>query len=246
MATLDKELKNDFSSITNVENKKEDLIPSSVKFNDEISKNNNSKYKKVILPSLQAYKGLSFSQSNLPYNNRKLRSSQSQEYFISNNNNDMTTKTSTNNNNYNLVKERLMFAKMTLSRLKAKINEINNSYKKLLAEKEENLNILRQAISSNDYSYSEQIYKKIEKMLDDAVNAKENNNSKNYDNSTDQKNAESNNIKIDANEKQQLDKKNDITNINNINNDNNDNNEINKKDESKVKDNNEIEKKRGK
>ena len=66
-------------------------------------------------------------------------------------------------------KEKILFAKYSLSRINAKINDITLSYKRLLAEKEENLNIIKRAICSDDPTYVHSLYLKIEQFLEDTI-----------------------------------------------------------------------------
>ena len=66
-------------------------------------------------------------------------------------------------------KEKILFAKYSLSRINAKINDITLSYKRLLAEKEENLNIIKRAICSDDPTYVHNLYSKIEQFLEDTI-----------------------------------------------------------------------------
>ena len=147
MTTLEQNSKNN-DSLINQGSKKEENS-SIIKYkNENNTLRSNSKYKKLVLPQIQKERnsyihGKSF--------NRKIKSSQSQNDIFNNKNN----KSIFNKNN--TAKEQLMIAKQKLTRLISRINDINCSYRKLLYEKEENLNILRQAISSNDYTYSENL-----------------------------------------------------------------------------------------
>ena len=173
MATPEKEDQKYHTPLNNQENIKEEDITSQTKNQNDNNTKNEPKYQKVILPLIKKPK---LTLKPIGSFNRKLKSSQSQEYIFNTPNN----KT---NRNSNTEKEKLMIAKLNLARLITKINDINFSYKKLLAEKEENLKILRQAISSNDYTYSENLYKKINKMLEDAISIKENSYKTNYESS---------------------------------------------------------------
>ena len=204
---------NNHSSLNVQENKKEELT------SKEISKNNNyisiPKYKKMILPSIKNQQTSTRPSASFK---RKLHFSNSQKELY----NVLNNKTNINNN-INIEKEKLMIAKINLRHLVSKINEINTSYKRLLLEKKNNINILREAISSNDFTYSENLYKKIEKMLDDAVSNKVNNYN-NYENKTEQKSTD-NNSNNQMNEK---DKNNISGNDNKINDNNNKDNSNNK------------------
>jgi len=183
---------------------------------------NESSFKKVILPSIQKRRNLEIPISS--FNPRIKKNISQKDLFVN-------QKSKSNINLYNSEIDLLMIAKIDLAHLKKKINDLNYSYKKLCSEKDENLNILREAISSNNYTYSESLYKKIDKMLEDALNNKKNiNNSKisqktfeekdNINEETDKKKEEKNNIDSN-NENNDINKENDI--IGNIEQDNNDN-----------------------
>ena len=216
MATPEKEDQKNLTPLSNQENIKEEDITSQTKNQNDNNTKNESKNQNVILPLIKRPK---ITLKPVGSFNRKLKSSQSQEYIF----NSPSNKT---NRNSNTEKEKLIIAKLNLARLITKINDINFSYKKLLAEKEENLKILRQAISSNDYTYSENLYKKINKMLEDALSIKENSYKTNYESS--QRSMEENN------NNQINEKKEDIPNQSN---DKQDNDIIENKIEEKIENN---------
>ena len=57
MASSQIELHNDISAISNGENKKEDLLASNIKNSNNDTSKNHSKYRKIILPTIQGQKG---------------------------------------------------------------------------------------------------------------------------------------------------------------------------------------------
>ena len=136
----------------------------------QIKQKNESSFKKVILPSIQKRRNLEIPASS--FHPKIKKNISHKDLFV-------YQKSKSNMNLYNSEIDLLMIAKIDLAHLKKKINDLNYSYKKLCIEKDENLNILREAINSNNYTYSENLYKKIDKMLEDALNSKKNiNNSK--------------------------------------------------------------------
>ena len=241
METAEKENNNNISS-TKEETKKDEI----------------QSQQKIILPQIQNQRSPNIPSSSY---NRKLKSSKSQKDLW-----DINQSNKWKLNNNNTEKEKLMLAKQTLSRLITKIKDINYSYKKLLIEKEENLNIIRQAISANDYTYSENLYKKVEKVLEESINKKLNNNnnqnipeskitqiSENKNNEEQKQENEKKNIeeqkqenenKNNEDQKQKNENKNneDINNENNKENDKENNNEKDKM-ENKDEKNENIEKK---
>ena len=188
----------------------------------QIKHKNESSFNKVILPSIQKRRNLEIPVSS--FHPRIKKKISHKDLFVN-------QKSKSNINLYNSEIDLLMNAKIDLAHLKKKINDLNYSYKKLCIEKDENLNILREAISSNNYTYSESLYKKIDKMLEDALNNKKTiNNSKisqktfeekdNINEETDKNKEEKNNIDSN-NENNDINKENDI--LGNIEQDNNDN-----------------------
>ena len=231
-------------STTEIENKEKTLLPNQENKNKGLestikSRNNNlkndSKYKKLILPKIQKPRKTNMPVSTL---NRNLKSSQSQNDLFSN----QVYKNNLNDNNNE--KEKLMIAKLSLRRLIAKINDINYSYKKLLNEKEENLNLLKQSISSTDYTYSENLYKKVEQVLEEAINNKSNNNyqNNNYESGISQNQEKESENKLNKeNEKieNEENKKNEEIKENVINENNNNENNNDEKKENEVEENKE-------
>ena len=109
---------------------------------DNISKVD-SNLKKLYLPTIQKKTIRTVPVSSL---NRGLYKSRSQAILTLN---EKTSETL----DPNAEKEKLMLAKLSLSRINGRINDIKINYKKLLQEKNENFNIIKEAISSNDPSY---------------------------------------------------------------------------------------------
>ena len=243
MISLEKEIKSN-APIINQENKKIDNKTFQLKLKKDTLKNINSRYKKLVLPQIQKKLSFMAAKSFTPM----LKSSQSQSDLFNN-------KTNRANINRNITeKDQLIIAKMSLARLKTKINDISNSYKKLLYEKEENLNYLKQAISSDDQTKTENLYRKIEQILEDTIKNSENekkevkNNNNNENNNTDlnknieennnnenkENNEENNNQNNDENknENENNNENNENENNDEINNENNDENNNENKDEN--------------
>ena len=228
MATIEKE-NQEKVSLSKEENKKEE-IDSNSKARKDNSIKSDSKSKKLFLPQIQKSR-----KANMPVSfiNRKLKSSQSQKDLFNN----KTYKSNFNDNNNE--KEKLMIAKLSLRRLITKINDINYSYKKLLYEKEENLSLLKQSISSNDYTYSENLYKKVEQVLEEAINNKKNNNYQNinYENGISQnqekESEQKQNMEKEKNENDKIKEENKENNKKENDNENENNNINNDEDKEK-------------
>ena len=148
--------------------KPEDINPKLTKPEEMTSPNstkleNTSKFdtslKKLYLPTIQKKTIQTVQISSV---NRGLIKSKSQAFLTANNK-------TFDNSNPNAEKEKLMLAKLTLSRVIGKINDIKLNYKKLLVEKGENLGIINEAISMNDPSNIEVINLKIEQMLEESL-----------------------------------------------------------------------------
>jgi len=77
----------------------------------------------------------------------------------------------------NTEKEKILLAKYNLSRINAKIYDLTLNNKKLLFEKEDNLNIIKNTICSDDPTYAESLSLRIQKLLEEAM--KNNSNKKN-------------------------------------------------------------------
>ena len=118
-----------------------------------------SSLKKLYLPSIQKKTIVTIPVSSIT---RRIRKSQSQTNIIMGN-----KKSSLNVQN--TEKEKILLAKYSLSRIEAKINALYLNYKKLLVEKEDNLNIIKSAIFSDDPTYAENISLKIQQLLDIAM-----------------------------------------------------------------------------
>ena len=179
---------------------------------------NESTFKKVILPSIKNRRNLDIPASSFHPRIKK---------NISHNDLFVNQKSKSNMNLYNSEIDKLMIAKVDLAHLKKKVNDLNYSYKKLCIEKDENLNILKEAISSNNYTYSESLYKKIAQILEDAINNKKNINNSKISQKTieekDKKKEENNNIdnenkNIDDNKENDIDENIEQDNNNNVNN----------------------------
>ena len=115
--------------------------------------------KKLYLPKIQKRTIQTLPISSL---NRQLVKSRSQAFLTADNKDSESI-------DPNEEKEKLMLAKLSLSRINGKINDLKLNYKKLLLEKEENLGIIKDAMRSNDPVYIENLYLKIEQMLEDSM-----------------------------------------------------------------------------
>ena len=67
--------------------------------------------------------------------------------------------------NDNIKREKLIMAKLSLMKMEAKINEMNNNYKKLIQEREENIKMIKEIIISNN-SPNKEILLKIQYLLE--------------------------------------------------------------------------------
>lgn len=195
---------NNFSLNNNKENKDHEN-------SFQTKQKNESSFKKVILPAIQKRRNLDLPASS--FHSRINKNISHKDLFVN-------QKSKSNMNLYNSEIDILMIAKINLTHLKKKINDLKYSYKMLCIEKNENLNIFKEAISSNNYAYSESLYKQIEQMLDDTINNTKNiNNSKIIQKTIEEKN----NINEEINKKKEG--KNNIDNEN-INDDINKENDI--------------------
>ena len=146
------------SNVINLQKKNSGSLTSHYTKMDSISKMD-SYLKKLYLPSIQKKSIPSMRATSF---NRRLLKSQSYT--------NMTQKDKTTYiNNNNKEKEKLMLSKLSLLRINTQINDLMFNYKKLLLEKEENINIIKEAISINDPSYFEEINSKIEQMVEDTL-----------------------------------------------------------------------------
>ena len=227
MTTIEEEGQK-ITSLSNQEIKLDEINP---KINTTKLGNNNlainSKYKKLVLPQIQKQKKTF---NRVKSFNHPIKSSHSQINVFS------SQDSKSNLYLKNEEKDKLIIEKMNLARLTRKINEINNSYKKLLYEKEENLGILREAISSNDYTYSEGLYKKVDQMLEEALKKNVNNNNQ-ISNNSQQINEENQNYNKSEKNNENKDKSGNSENKENKENiENNENNE-NKENKENIENN---------
>ena len=128
----------------------------------------NSSFKKLYLPSIQKKTMQTIPVSSIT---RRLKKSQSQT-------NVMKTGKKTLFFGQNNEREKILLAKYSLSRINAKINDLYLNYKKLVVEKEDNLNIIKTAICSDDPTYAENLTLRIEQLLEDAMKGNINNKNK--------------------------------------------------------------------
>ena len=93
-------------------------------------------------------------------NTRRIKKSQSQAILLNGYKSPFTS---------NTEKEKILLAKSSLARINEKINDLTLNYKKLLMEKEDNLNIIKKALCSDDPTYTDSILLKIEQFLEDTL-----------------------------------------------------------------------------
>jgi len=194
---------------------------------DSISKMN-SNLRKLYLPAISRKVIPKIQVSSI-----KLVKSHSQENFnISIDNNQLEH--NKQNCQYN-EKEKLLFLKLTISRIEAKINDLMINYKKLLNEKNQNLKAIKEIINSNNSSEKEILLNKIQYIL-------ENSNRKTFDTinfeTIEEKYEKMNDIKDLKNKNSHRKLKINISRINEYN-DKQKNNNLNPKEEIKEKQNEE-------
>ena len=149
-------------NLTNIFNSKKAKIstPYFTTKMDSISKMN-SNLRKLYLPAISRKVIPKIQVSSI-----KLVKSHSQENFnISIDNNQLEH--NKQNCQYN-EKEKLLFLKLTLSRIEAKINDLMINYKKLLNEKNQNLKAIKEIINSNNSSEKEILLNKIQYLLENS------------------------------------------------------------------------------
>ena len=114
--------------------------------------------KKIYLPSIQ--KKII---PRYPIPSTKLIKSRSLIYLpLNDNNNPKTT-------NPNDEKEKLILAKLTLSRIETKVNDMIFDCKKLAGEKEENLKLIKEVVNSNNSTNKESLITKIQYVFEDIL-----------------------------------------------------------------------------
>ena len=157
MSTKLKEKAN--NSATNIKIKKPNEINTTYNAKIENTIKMDSSLKKIYLPAIQKRTMQTIPVSSIT---RRIRKSQSQSHL-------RNAYKKTNTFNPNTEKEKILLAKYSLSRINAKINDLSLNYKKLLVEKEDNLNIIKNAICSDDPTYAESISLKIQQLLEEAM-----------------------------------------------------------------------------
>ena len=157
MATIFQERTN--NSSLNFKTQKNDIITEHYNTKNDNSSKNDSSLKKLYLPTIQKKSVQTMPVSSLT---KRLKKSQSQSYLIKDNQVPSSLR-------LNSEKEKILLAKYSLARIKVKINDLFLSNKKLIAEKEANLNIIKSAIVSDDPTYTDDILLKIEQFLEESM-----------------------------------------------------------------------------
>ena len=214
-------------SINNKLQKAEDIVPHSDSRLENINKISKT-LKNIYLPTIKKKSLPTIQDTGIA---RRLKKSQSQATILNGYKSPFTS---------NTEKEKILLAKNSLSRINAKINDLALNYKKLLMEKEDNLNIIKKALCSDDPTYTDSILLKIEQFLEDTLK----NYSQTIKNSLSTINYE--NIKITEDKNSNLDESKEKNNKsmtkdeNEKENENKSNNEQNNNNEENVENNNNI------
>ena len=139
--------------------------------------------KKIYLPTIQKKSMPTMQDSPIT---RRIKKSQSQAILLNGYNSPLTA---------NTEKEKILLAKSSLLRINAKIHDLTLNYRRLQVEKEDNLNIIKKALCSDDPTYTDTILLKIEQFLEETLKNYNHNNKSistiNYENikMTDDKNS---------------------------------------------------------
>ena len=151
------------------ENENNPNLNNKIQKSDAINIYNNSKsdystkldssFKKLHLPTIKKNSLPPIPVSSIT---KRIKKSQSQSNLIEHNK-------KINIYNQNNEKEKVLLAKYTLARINARINDLSLSYKKLFTEKEDNLNIIKNAINSDDPAFELNLSLKIEQLLEEAI-----------------------------------------------------------------------------
>ena len=149
----------------NIKVKKTDDLNAHYNTKIEYSTKADSTLKRIYLPTIKKKTTQPIPVSSIT---KRIRKSQSQSYLIKDNK-------KTNIYYQDTEKERILLAKYSLSRINAKINDLTLNNKKLLVEKEGNLNIIKNAICSDDPAYAESLTLRIEQLLEEAMKKISNN-----------------------------------------------------------------------
>ena len=118
-----------------------------------------SSFKKLHLPTIKKNSLPTIPVSSVT---KRIKKSQSQLNLIRDNK-------KINIYNPNNEREKVLLAKYSLARINARINDLSLSYKKLFLEKEDNLNIIKNAVSSDDPTFEQNLSLKIEQLLEEVL-----------------------------------------------------------------------------
>jgi hypothetical protein len=192
--------------------------------------------KKIYLPTIQKKTMPTIQDSPIT---RRIKKSQSQAILLNDYNSPLSA---------NTEKEKILLAKSSLLRINAQIHDLTLNYRRLQIEKEDNLNIIKKALCSDDPTYTDTILLKIEQFLEETLKNFNHNNKSistiNYENMriTDDKNSKLDDSKEKNNKSMAKDENDNISNNEKNSNNNEENIENNNiSQENQHKHNNSIE-----
>ena len=162
--------------------------------------------KKIYLPTIQKKTMPTIQDSPIT---RRIKKSQSQAILLNDYNSPLSA---------NTEKEKILLAKSSLLRINAQIHDLTLNYRRLQIEKEDNLNIIKKALCSDDPTYTDTILLKIEQFLEETLKNFNHNNKSistiNYENMriTDDKNSKLDDSKEKNNKSMAKDENDNISN----------------------------------
>ena len=150
---------NDNNPSLNSKNQKSEDIKINNNTKSDGSTKLDSSFKKLHLPTIKKNSLPTIPVSSVT---KRIKKSQSQLNLIRDNK-------KINIYNPNNEREKVLLAKYSLARINARINDLSLSYKKLFLEKEDNLNIIKNAVSSDDPTFEQNLSLKIEQLLEEVL-----------------------------------------------------------------------------
>ena len=150
---------NDNNPSLNSKNQKSEDIKINNNTKSDGSTKLDSSFKKLHLPTIKKNSLPTIPVSSVT---KRIKKSQSQLNLIRDNKR-------INIYNPNNEREKVLMAKYSLARINARINDLSLSYKKLFLEKEDNLNIIKNAVSSDDPTFEQNLSLKIEQLLEEVL-----------------------------------------------------------------------------
>ena len=154
-----KQPENDNNPSLNSKNQKSEDIKINNNTKSDGSTKLDSSFKKLHLPTIKKNSLPTIPVSSVT---KRIKKSQSQLNLIRDNK-------KINIYNPNNEREKVLLAKYSLARINARINDLSLSYKKLFLEKEDNLNIIKNAVSSDDPTFEQNLSLKIEQLLEEVL-----------------------------------------------------------------------------